>query len=169
MKCLKLRYHYNRSNKLALTGNYIGQTITIIYNPKDISTVEAYTSDGLFIDTLVARGEFGTKSHSVKTRKNATKFAREQGRKKQDYNMSITTYEEHLNAKGKKSRRAATQADIVRREQGKPTYSELQKEQTKNKENCTKASSKNEKEFAYEDIKDLTPYELYNLMFGDKR
>lgn len=158
-----------RSNKLALTGNYIGQTITIIYNPKDISTVEAYTSDGLFIDTLVARGEFGTKSHSVKTRKNATKFAREQGRKKQDYNMSITTYEEHLNAKGKKSRRAATQADIVRREQGKPTYSELQKEQTKNKENCTKASSKNEKEFAYEDIKDLTPYELYNLMFGDKR
>lgn len=59
--------------------------------------------------------------------------------------MSITTYEEHLNAKGKKSRRAATQADIVRREQGKPTYSELQKEQTKNKENCTKASSKNEK------------------------
>ena len=44
-----------RSNKLALTGNYIGQTITIIYNPKDISTVEAYTSDGLFIDTLVAR------------------------------------------------------------------------------------------------------------------
>ena len=55
------------------------------------------------------------------------------------------------------------------REQGKPTYSELQKEQTKNKENCTKASSKNEKEFAYEDIKDLTPYELYNLMFGDKR
>ena len=71
--------------------------------------------------------------------------------------------------KRKKSRRAATQADIVRREQGKPTYSELQKEQTKNKENCTKASSKNEKEFAYEDIKDLTPYELYNLMFGDKR
>ena len=56
-----------RSRELALTGAYIGQTITIMYNPRDISTVEAYTSDGLYIGTLTAKGEFGTKSHSVKT------------------------------------------------------------------------------------------------------
>lgn len=158
-----------RSNKLALTGNYIGQTITIQYNPKDISTVDAYAPDGLFIDTLIARGEFGTKSHSVKTRKNAIRFAREQGRKKQDYNTPIATYEEHLNDKGKKSRRAATQADIVRREQGKPAHSESQKVLARDTERSPEVSVKSEAEFAYEDIKDLTPYELYNLMFGSKR
>ena len=92
-----------RSNKLALTGNYIGQTVTIMYNPKDISTIDVYTSDGLFIDTLIARGEFGTKSHSIKTRKNANRFAREQGWRQHDYNTPIAAYEEHLNDKGKKS------------------------------------------------------------------
>ena len=158
-----------RSNKLALTGNYIGQTVTIMYNPKDISTIDVYTSDGLFIDTLIARGEFGTKSHSIKTRKNANRFAREQGWRQHDYNTPIAAYEEHLNDKGKKSRRAATQADIIRREQGKPTYSELYSIQTETTTRNLDTTETDGNKFAYEDIKDLTPYELYDLMFGNNR
>ena len=158
-----------RSNKLALTGNYIGQTVTIMYNPKDISTIDVYTSDGLFIDTLIARGEFGTKSHSIKTRKNANRFAREQGWRQHDYNTPIAAYEEHLNDKGKRSRRAATQADIIRREQGKPTYSELYSMQAKTTTQNLDTTETDGNKFAYEDIKDLTPYELYDLMFGNNR
>ena len=156
-----------RSNELSLTGTYIGQTITIIYNPRDISSVEAYTKNGLYIGTLIARGEFGTKSHSVKTRKNAKKFARERGREKLEFDTPITAYEQSLYDKGKKDRRSATKADIVRREQGKDIPSVVKQQETVSTDiSKLKPEVQNAKDLKYEDIKNLDAYALYKIMFG---
>lgn len=156
-----------RSNELSLTGTYIGQTITIIYNPRDISYVEAYTKNGLYIGTLIARGEFGTKSHSVKTRKNVKKFARERGREKLEFDTPITAYEQSLYDKGKKDRRSATKADIVRREQGKDIPSVVKQQETVSTDiSKLKPEVQNAKDLKYDDIKDLDAYALYKIMFG---
>lgn len=159
-----------RSKELSLNSFYIGQTITIRYNPRDISTVEAYTAEGLHIGTLSAKGEFGTKSHSVKTRKIANKLARERGREKLEFDTPIAALEQQLNDSGKKNRRDATKADIIRREQNAPTPSQLANE-TKNKETIVQLKQQitDTKELTYEDVKDLTPEELYELMYGTRR
>lgn len=153
-----------RSNQLSLTGNYIGTEIKIIYNPRDISTLEAYTSDGTYIGTLHAKGEFGTKSHSIKTRKNAMRLARERGREKLEFDTPITAYEKYLNDSGSSNRRNATKADIIRREQGKANYSETIENNKSNqityiKEKC---------DIDYESIKNLDTYEQYEILFGKK-
>ncbi|NLD80603.1 MAG: transposase [Smithella sp.] len=114
-----------RSNELSVSGKYIGQTITILIDPRDISTVEAYTDNGDYIGVLKARGEYGYKRHSLKTRKNAAKLARERGRQKLEFDTPITAYELALSEKAKKSRREATRADIVRRETGKSEPSKM--------------------------------------------
>lgn len=155
-----------RSRALSLTGAYIGQTITLRYNPRDISTLEAYSSDGLYIGTLSARGEFGTKSHSLKTQKLANKLARERGRDRLEFDTPITALEQHLNNKGKKNRRDATKADIIRREQKSPAPSEIsQQNTTEEKVLSIKKNVNDIKDLKYEDIKDLTPNELYKVMF----
>jgi len=122
-----------RCNELSVSGQYIGQTITLSINPKDISEIDAYDEKGIFIGTLRARGEFGTKSHSIKTRKAANKLARERGFNKLDFNPAISAYEQSLNKKGKTNRRDATKADILRREIGNKNITnpdiELQKEE----------------------------------------
>lgn len=156
-----------RSRELSLTGDYIGQTITIRYNPRDISTVEAYTANGAYIGTLFAKGEFGTKSHSVKTRKIANKLARERGRNKLEFDTPIAALEQQLSDNGKKSRRDATKADIIRREQNASTPSQLADEKKNEKKIVEpKQKTNNPKDLKYEDIKDLTPEELYEVMYG---
>lgn len=156
-----------RSRELSLTGDYIGQTITIRYNPRDISTVEAYTANGAYIGTLFAKGEFGTKSHSVKTRKIANKLARERGRNKLEFDTPIAALEQQLSDNGKKSRRDATKADIIRREQNTSTPSQLADEKKNEKKIVEpKQKTNNPKDLKYEDIKDLTPEELYEVMYG---
>lgn len=156
-----------RSRELSLTGDYIGQTITIRYNPRDISNVEAYTANGAYIGTLFAKGEFGTKSHSVKTRKIANKLARERGRNKLEFDTPIAALEQQLSDNGKKSRRDATKADIIRREQNASTPSQLADEKKNEKKIVEpKQNTNNPKDLKYEDIKDLTPEELYEVMYG---
>lgn len=93
--------------------------VTLEVSPYDISTVEAYDEDGTYIGTLKARGEFGTKSHSLKTRKQARQYARERGREKAEFDTPITALTQHLDEQAKTSKRAATRGDIVRREMGK--------------------------------------------------
>ena len=157
-----------RSNELSLTGSYIGETITIFYNPRDISTLEAYAADGSYIGTLKARGEFGTKSHSLKTRKIANQLARERGRQHLEFDTPITAIEQHLAETGKKSRRDATKADIIRRER---KHDDVKiKEQESKKDKITELSNKlkDAKDLKFEDIKDLTPEELYEVMYGKK-
>ena len=63
------------------------------------------------------------KSHSLKTRKAALEHARERGRDKSQFDTPITAFTQHLDEQAKKSRRAATRGDIVRREMGYETPS----------------------------------------------
>ncbi len=114
-----------RSYELSGTGIFIGKEITLLVDPRDVSEIEAYTEDGSFIGKLRAKGEFGTKSHSLKTRRNARKLAKERSMDKLDFNPAISAYEQSLNQKGKNSRRDATKADIVRREIGRSKPSEI--------------------------------------------
>ena len=150
-----------RSRELSISGAYLGEKITILYDPRDISTVEAYTENGSYIGTLRARGEFGTKSHSLKTRKNANKLARERGRAKVPFDTPITAYETYLNKSGKSSRRDATKADIVRREQGAEKYSEI-----KSSEIVPVSDDVKKQDCTYENLKDLSFEEVYKKLFG---
>ena len=114
-----------RCNELSATGMYLGKRITLLIDPEDISEIDAYTEDGFYIGKLRAQGEFGTVSHSLKTRKEALKHSRELGRYRPDANTAMTAYERHLNGKAQTSRRDATKADIFRQEAGKPKPSEV--------------------------------------------
>ena len=122
--------------------------------------------DGIYIDTLTARGEFGTKSHSIKTRQLVLKLARERGRNKCEFDTPIEAYVEHLKKTGKRNRRAATRSDIVRREIGRPAPSE-----TVLSDNIIhfEQATDSDKKLTSEDIKGLNPQELYSLLFEERR
>ena len=157
-----------RSKILSATEHYLGQSLTILYDPRDISSIEAYDQDGRYIDTLKASGEFGTKSHSVRTRKNALKLAKERGRSKLIFDTPIDAYISSLDDKGKKSRRNATRADIVRREISKGIAAEQQSDNTFNLETVRKKQETGAV-LRYEDIKGLSPEDLYTLMFQSRK
>ena len=149
-----------RSNELSITNAYIGQQITIMINPRDISTVEAYAEDGHYIGTLKARGEFGQKSHSIKTRKLANKLARERGRAKLEFDTPIAAVENHLNKEGKTNRRKATKAEIIRREQG----SKLS-EDTQNVIDFEERKQEKKNPLEGVDTKNMSLEEVYNYLF----
>ncbi len=155
-----------RSRLLSSSGQYVGEKIRIVYDPRDISKIEAYTEEGIFIDTLVARGEFGTKSHSVKTRKNVLKLARERGREHLEFDTPIVAYMEHLKEESKKSRRKATRSDIVRRETGSVTPAEA----AEKKNNIIELEKfvDSGKKLTSQDVKDLTDNELYDILFKER-
>lgn len=121
-----------RCNELAINGEYFGKEITLVINPRDISTIEAYTDKGVFIGTLKARGEYGLVPHSLKARREILSYARERGRDKLEYDMPITAYEKYLNERGKISRRHATKLDAMRRDAGELKPSELKEEKAIN-------------------------------------
>lgn len=107
-----------RCPELSTTGIYLGKTVQLLINPKDISQIEAYDETGKYIGLLKARGEYGTTSHSLKTRKLAEELARERKISKSNpFYKPISQLEDHLDEQAKTSRRAATRRDIVRREQ----------------------------------------------------
>ena len=107
-----------RGEALSFGDRYIGHKVMLEVSPYDISTVDAYDEDGTYIGTLKARGEFGTKSHSLKTRKQARQYARERHREKAEFDTPITALTQHLDEQAKASKRSATRGDIVRREMG---------------------------------------------------
>ncbi len=152
-----------RSRLLSLNEAFVNKKIRIIYDPRDISSLEAFTEDGNYIDTLTARGEFGTKSHSVKTRKNVMKLARERGRQDLEFDTPIEAYMQHLQKDGRKSRRSATKSDIVRRETGRPLPSDLPVDEDNIIDIETKRDQKSIP--TAEEIKDLSAEELYHILF----
>ena len=116
-----------RNNILASSGEYVGKEITILIDLEDVSTVEAYNDKGYFLGTLTANGEYGRIPHSLKSRENAASLARENGMKNREFSTPLTEYETFLKGQAKTSRRAATKADILRKENKKPIVSEQNK------------------------------------------
>lgn len=118
-----------RNNLLTSGDAYVGKELTLLINPADVSSVDAYTSDGTYLGKLSAAGEYGRKPHSLKSRKAMASLARQNNRQNMRFSTPVSDYEEHLREEAKSSRRSATKADILRREQGKPTIEEKLKEE----------------------------------------
>lgn len=156
-----------RGRNLSLTEEYINKQIYIEYNPRDISSIDAYTMEGQFIGTLYAQGEYGVRSNSVKTRKAATKLARERKLDKNIFSKPLYEYENYLCNEGKTNRRKATKADILRREQNKETL--LEAKSGSDNVKPIKDIANDNPQLNYSDIKELSPEELYEKMFGSRR
>ena len=156
-----------RGNELSVSRSFVGKEIVIWYDPRDISMVQAYMDNGTYIGALKASGEFGTKSHSLKTRKQANQLSRELLRDNLEFRTPISDYELYLNELGQKSRRAATKADIVRREQGRPTPSELLEKKI-SRANSDQEELKTTPRFTGHELAEMTPEERYEAIFGRK-
>lgn len=106
-----------RNDIISLSDSLVGKTIILEINPEDISRIKAYFSDGSEIGYLTAVGEWSRKSHSLRTRKAALKFARENGKNKDSLYAPLSAYEEELKERSKKQRKARTKAAILKNEQ----------------------------------------------------
>lgn len=116
-----------RNDILASSNIYLGKEITLLINPDDVSTVEAFTEDGIPLGTLRANGERGQKSHSLKSRQAINHYAKQNKLDNRIFSTPITAYEQELERRAPYSKRDRTRADILRREEGKQTLAEQQK------------------------------------------
>ena len=117
-----------RNDLLSATNEYIGKRIILEINPRDISMIDAFDLNGNYLGKLYAQGEYGIKSHSIKTRKAASKLARQRGNDKDPNSTPLEQYQQELQHRSTKSRRAATNADILRREMKEDTTLEYKTE-----------------------------------------
>lgn len=99
----------------------IGQKVNIEVNPSDVSHVDLYDKDGVYIARLVAVGEWGRNQHSLKTHQVALKRKNLNLQSNTIFTPNLSEYEEELRENAKKSRRARTNAAIVESELGKPS------------------------------------------------
>lgn len=116
-----------RNDALASSNIYLGKEITLLINPDDVSTIEAFTKDGIPLGTLRANGERGQKPHSLKSRQAINHYAKQNKLDNRTFSTPITAYEQELERRAPYSKRDRTKADILRREEGKPTLAEQRK------------------------------------------
>lgn len=98
----------------------IGEKVSIEVNPADVSHVDLYDKNGVFVANLVATGEWGRRPHSLKTHKAALKRKSENLEINSIFSPVLSEYENDLRENARKSRRKRTEAAIVERELGKP-------------------------------------------------
>jgi len=108
-----------RNDILSQSMGLIGQNLIIEINPDDIRTIRGYFSDGSALGILTAVGEWGRKSHSLKTREEAIKLANKNKQKNNRFYAPLTELENELNERAKHDRRARTKAARIRTEQKK--------------------------------------------------
>lgn len=123
-----------RNDILAANNTYVGKNITILINPDDVSTLEAFAPNGISLGTLRANGERGLKSHSLRSRKAINMYAKQNKLDNRSFSTPITAYEQELERRAPYSKRDRTKADILRREEGKLT---LLEQETKKNNNPT--------------------------------
>ena len=97
----------------------IGQKVYIEVNPSDVSHVDLYNKDGVFVAKLVAVGEWGRRPHSLKTHQAALKRKNTNIQANKIFVPNLSEYEDELRENAKKSRRARTNAAIIENELGK--------------------------------------------------
>jgi len=108
-----------RNEAISISDHLVGTKLFIEVNPDDISSVLAYTEDGIELGYLSAVGIWGRRSHSLKTRKEALKFANSNKTKNSPFYASLTGYEDELRNRAAQSRGARTKSGRIRREQEK--------------------------------------------------
>ena len=113
-----------RSKILSESAGLINKELIIEVNPDDISNIHAYFSDGTDFGILMATGEWGIKSHSLKTRKEAIRLARENKNKSEPFFAPLTELEKELDKRAQTQRRARTKVARVKAEQSRSVSNE---------------------------------------------
>lgn len=108
-----------RNDILSQSMGLIGQKLIIDVNPDDISSIRGFFEDGTELGILTAVGEWGRRSHSLKTREEAIKLANYNKQKNNPFYAPLTELENELNERAISERRARTKAARIRAEQGK--------------------------------------------------
>lgn len=113
---LGTKYHaYDRKIPMDL----INKKVFIEVNPADVSHVELYDSQGVFVANLVAIGEWGRRPHSLRTHKAALIRKNKNKEKNNVFSPNLSLYENELRVNAKKSRRERTKVAIAETEMGK--------------------------------------------------
>lgn len=107
-----------RNDILSQSMGLIGQKLIIDINPDDISIIRGFFEDGTELGILTAVGEWGRRSHSLKTREDAVKLANYNKQKNNPFYAPLTELENELNERAANERRARTKAARIREEQG---------------------------------------------------
>ena len=106
-----------RNEAMGISSDLVGTKVLLDVNPDDISTILAYTDDGSELGYLRASGVWGNRPHSLKTRKEAMKYTRENMSKNNPFFAPLTEYENLLKERAAKSRNYRTKAERIHREQ----------------------------------------------------
>jgi len=109
-----------RNEAISISDHLVGTKLFLEVDPGDISSVLAYTEDGIELGHLSAAGIWGRRSHSLKTRKEALKFANSNKTKNSPFYASLAGYEDELRNRAAQSRGARTKGERIRREQESP-------------------------------------------------
>lgn len=108
-----------RNEAISISMHLVGTKLLLEVNPSDISSILAYTEDGIELGYLRASGIWGRRSHSLKTRKEALNYMRKNKSENSPFFASLAGYENELRNRAAQSRSARTKVERIRREQGK--------------------------------------------------
>ncbi|MDF2609191.1 MAG: transposase [Lachnospiraceae bacterium] len=106
-----------RNEAVSISTHLVGTKLLLEVNPDDISSLLAYTEDGIELGYLRATGIWGRRSHSLKTRKEALKYIRKNKSENSPFFASLIGYENELRNRAAQSRSARTKIERMRREQ----------------------------------------------------
>lgn len=85
-----------RNEAVSISTHLVGTKLLLEVNPDDISSVLAYTEDGVELGYLRATGIWERRSHSLKTRKEALKYIRKNKSENSPFFASLIGYENEL-------------------------------------------------------------------------
>lgn len=85
-------------------------------NPEDVSHVDLYDSNGVFVANLVALGEWGRRPHSLRTHRAALARKNQNKECNSVFSPDLSLYEDELRKNARKSRRQRTKASILETE-----------------------------------------------------
>mgnify|MGYP002712145664 FL=1 len=127
---LGTKYHaYDRK----IPMDMINKKAFIEVNPADVSHVELYDTNGVFVANLVAMGEWGRRPHSLRTHKAALARKNKNKDRNSVFSPNLSLYEDELRKNAKKSRRERTKATIAESEMGRPYKNPMPTEPVKYK------------------------------------
>ena len=101
---------------VSISLSLVGAKLLLEINTDDISSILAYTEEGIELGYLRAMGEWGRHPHSLKTRKEAMKYARKNKANSNPFFAPLTGYENELRERATKSRIARTKGERISRE-----------------------------------------------------
>lgn len=95
-----------RSDELSYDYNLIGKKITVLINPEDLRTLIAYKEDGTEIGKLYVVGKWSNTPHTLKQRKEITRFFRMNHIALGPFDDPVSIYHDYLQYKAKDNKSA---------------------------------------------------------------